>query len=236
MTCDVVLRMKGVRKHYGADQARVVVLDGVDLEINQGEIVAIMGASGSGKTTLLSVASSLDADYSGDIQLLGVCLARATEKALDVIRRNSLGFLLQRPFLIQEMTAVENIMLAATLAGLSYTEAKERAQTLLDGVRLERHAYAEKPAVLSPGQAQRVALARALVHSPRFVVCDEPTASLDRLTGASVMDSLCVLVQQSKASVLMATHDAHIARRCHKVFVVEKGRLRLINLRQRADL
>lgn len=225
MKREAVLSMQDVSKCYGAGDETVVVLDKVRLDVFFGEIVAIMGASGSGKTTLLSIAGNLDHHYGGNVELLGTRLRGGASKNLDKMRRESLGFLLQRPFLIQEMTALENVMLAATLSGLMCLEAQKRAQTLLDGVRLEPHAYNKKPALLSPGQAQRVALARALVHQPRFVICDEPTASLDKTTGAAVMDALYTLVDKTQVGVLVATHDESIARRCDRVFLLEQGRL-----------
>lgn len=222
MKRNAILRMQGISKRYGAREP-VVVLNDAHLEVFPGEIVAIMGASGSGKTTLLSIASSLDSDYSGDVELLGVTLQGISQKRLDAMRRKKLGFLLQRPFLIQEMTSIENVALAATISGMPHHRAQKVAQGLLAAVCLEPHAWAQKPAVLSPGEAQRVALARALVHTPQFVVCDEPTASLDKATGASVMDMLCELVRKSRSSVLVATHDDNIAQRCDRVLVLDKG-------------
>ena len=223
MRCNDALRLRDVTKSYQGKGPEVLVLRGINLNVGYGETVAIMGASGSGKTTLLSISGGLDGCSSGSVELLGSPLASIGEREMNQMRRTQLGFLLQRPFLMQEMTALENVMIAGVLSGMCREQAKEKSTALLEKVSVEKHAISEKPSVLSPGQAQRVALARALVHTPKCVFCDEPTASVDAHTSSSIMDLLCTLARESGVSVVLATHDQSVANKCGRIITLMNG-------------
>jgi putative ABC transport system ATP-binding protein len=204
----VVVRLTAVRKEYGES----VALDGVSLEIQAGEAVAVMGPSGSGKSTLLSMVAGLDRPTSGSVVVHGDDLGTLDEKGLALYRRRRIGMIFQFFNLLDDLSAVDNVALAAQLTGTSASNARKRALELFDelGIADRRDIY---PAQLSGGERQRVAVARALMNRPAVLLADEPTGALDTRAGEQVMDLLLDLNQIGQ-TLLLVTHDQQLATRC----------------------
>ncbi len=203
-----VVRLTRVRKEYG----EAVALDGVSLEIHAGESVAVMGPSGSGKSTLLSMVAGLDRPTSGSVVVHGEDLGTLGEKGLALYRRRRIGMIFQFFNLLDDLSALDNVALAAQLTGTSASHARKRALELFDelGIAGRRNTY---PAQLSGGERQRVAVARALMNRPAVLLADEPTGALDTRAGEQVMDLLLDLNQIGQ-TLLLVTHDEHLATRC----------------------
>ncbi|MCH0561183.1 MULTISPECIES: ABC transporter ATP-binding protein [unclassified Streptomyces] len=216
-----VVRLDGVRKEYGQS----VALDGVSLRIEAGESVAVMGPSGCGKSTLLNMIAGLDRPTSGTVTVHGEDVGSLSETGLALYRRHRIGMIFQFFNLLDDLSAIDNVALAAQLTGASAREARKRALELLDrlGVADRRNNY---PATLSGGQRQRVAVARALMNRPALLLADEPTGALDRKSGEQVMDLLVDLNSMGQ-TLLIVTHDPHLAERCASRLVeFEDGRIR----------
>jgi putative ABC transport system ATP-binding protein len=216
-----VLRARGLRKHYGHGQGLVRAVDGVDLDVAAGETVAVMGPSGCGKSTLLHLLGGLDRPSSGEAFLGGRRIDQIGEKALARMRRTAVGFVFQAFHLMEELTAVENVELAALLAGRSAREARRRAADLLEQVGLADRA-GFLPSALSGGQRQRVAIARALSNEPLVVLADEPTGNLD---SAATLDVLRLLERLHEAgqTLVIVTHDARIAATADRLISMRDG-------------
>ncbi|WP_328470447.1 ABC transporter ATP-binding protein [Actinoplanes sp. NBC_00393] len=209
MTTDSrVVRLDGVRKEYGD----TVALDGVSLEIHAGEAVAVMGPSGCGKSTLLNMIAGLDRPTAGEITVHGERLDAMNEKGLALFRRHHLGMIFQFFNLLDDLSALDNVALAAQLTGTRPGTARKRALELLGelGIAGRKDAY---PATLSGGERQRVAVARALMNRPALLLADEPTGALDSKAGEQVMDLLLDLNQIGQ-TLLIVTHDERLAHRC----------------------
>ena len=216
-----VLRARGVRKEYGKGEGLVRAVDGVDLEIDSGETVAVMGPSGCGKSTLLHLLGGLDRPSGGEISLAGRRIDQMNEKALARMRRTDIGFVFQAFHLMEELTAVENVELPALLAGRSPRAARRRAADLLDRVGLADRARF-LPSALSGGQRQRVAVARALSNEPLVVLADEPTGNLDSAATAEVL-RLLESLHQTGQTLLIVTHDARIAATADRLISMRDG-------------
>lgn len=203
-----VVRLTDVRKEYGES----VALDGVSLEIHAGEAVAVMGPSGSGKSTLLSMVAGLDRPTSGAVVVHGDDLGSLNEKGLALFRRRRIGMIFQFFNLLDDLSALDNVALAAQLTGTSAPHARKRAVELFEelGISDRRNTY---PAQLSGGERQRVAVARALMNRPAILLADEPTGALDTRAGEQVMDLLLDLNQIGQ-TLLLVTHDQQLATRC----------------------
>ncbi|MGW1343272.1 ABC transporter ATP-binding protein [Kribbella sp. NPDC002412] len=203
-----VVRLTDVRKEYGES----VALDGVSLEIHAGEAVAVMGPSGSGKSTLLSMVAGLDRPTSGSVVVHGEDLGALDEKGLALYRRRRIGMIFQFFNLLDDLSALDNVALAAQLTGTSASHARKRAIELFEelGIAGRRNTY---PAQLSGGERQRVAVARALMNRPAVLLADEPTGALDTRAGEQVMDLLLDLNQIGQ-TLLLVTHDQQLATRC----------------------
>ena len=203
-----VVQLTAVRKDYGESAA----LDGVSLEIHAGEAVAVMGPSGSGKSTLLSMVAGLDRPTSGSVIVHGDDLGTLDEKGLALFRRRRIGMLFQFFNLLDDLSALDNVALAAQLTGTSAAHARKRALELFEelGIAGRRNTY---PAQLSGGERQRVAVARALMNRPAILLADEPTGALDTRAGEQVMDLLLDLNQIGQ-TLLLVTHDQQLATRC----------------------
>ncbi|MFF8293285.1 ABC transporter ATP-binding protein [Streptomyces sp. NPDC016309] len=216
----VVVRLDDVHKEYGDARA----LDGLSLEIRAGEAVAVMGPSGCGKSTLLNMIAGLDRPTSGTVRVQGQDLGRLNETGLALFRRRHIGMIFQFFNLIDDLPALDNVMLAAQLTGTSTRQARRRALELLDelGIADRRDAY---PAALSGGERQRVAVARALMNRPALLLADEPTGALDSRSGEQVMD-LLIDLNQIGQTLLIVTHDPHLATRCAgRLIEVADGRV-----------
>jgi ABC-type lipoprotein export system ATPase subunit len=216
-----VLRTQGLRKEYGREAGLVRAVDGVDLEVAQGETVAIMGPSGCGKSTLLYLLGGLDRASGGEIWLDGQNLTQMSERALARLRRDAIGFVFQAFQLMDELTAVENVELPALLAGRSPRAARKRALDLLEQVGLADRAKF-LPTQLSGGQRQRVAVARALVADPLVVLADEPTGNLD---SAATVDVLRLFDQLHTAgqTLVIVTHDPRVAATADRMISMRDG-------------
>jgi ABC-type lipoprotein export system ATPase subunit len=218
----VVVRARGLVKVYGQGRAAVRILDGLDLDLQAGELVAVTGRSGSGKSTLLNVIGSLDRVDSGSVELCGMRLERASERELAPVRRDRVGFVFQSFHLLPELTGLENVLLPARLNGRRPSH--ERALGLVE--RLGLGGAAERlPAVLSGGEQQRLAIARALVNDPQLVLADEPTGNLDADSGRTVLELLRSIADEGRA-VLLVTHEREATQRADRVLRLEEGRLR----------
>jgi putative ABC transport system ATP-binding protein len=216
-----VLRARGLRKEYGKGEGLVRAVDGVDLDIGAGETVAVMGPSGCGKSTLLHLLGGLDRPTGGEVSLNGRRIDDIGEKALARMRRTAVGFVFQAFHLMEELTAVENVELAALLAGRSPRAARRRAEELLEQVGLTDRARF-LPSALSGGQRQRVAIARALSNEPLVVLADEPTGNLD---SAATLDILQLFerLHESGQTLVIVTHDARIAATADRMISMRDG-------------
>jgi len=215
------LQTRKLRKDYGAGEGLVRAVDGVDLDIAPGETVAIMGPSGCGKSTLLHLLGGLDRPSDGEVWLAGRRIDQMGEKALARMRRTAVGFVFQSFHLMEELTAVENIELAALVAGRTPRVARHRAEELLDRVGLaDRSGFL--PSALSGGQRQRVAIARALSNEPSVVLADEPTGNLD---SAATLDVLRLFedLHASGQTLVIVTHDARIAATADRLVSMRDG-------------
>ena len=221
MADTAVLRARGVRKEYGKGEGLVRAVDGVDLEVDPGETVAVMGPSGCGKSTLLHLLGGLDRPSGGEISLAGRRLDQMGEKALARMRRTAVGFVFQAFHLVDELTAVENVELPALLAGRSPRAARRRATDLLDQVGLAERAQF-LPSALSGGQRQRVAIARALSNEPLVVLADEPTGNLDSAATVDVL-RLFERLHHTGQTLLIVTHDERIAATADRLISMRDG-------------
>ena len=199
----------------------LVILDGIDLEINAGEALAIIGASGSGKTTLLGILAGLDVPSSGSVALVGNELTQLDEEARARVRAAHVGFVFQSFQLLGSLTALENVMLPAELRGERGAEAEARAFLERVGLAERTHHY---PRQLSGGEQQRVAIARAFAARPHVLFADEPTGNLDTATGQRIIDLLFDLNAATGTTLVLVTHDARLAARCDRRIEVAGGR------------
>lgn len=213
-----VLRLEGIGKTYGKDgPAPIHVLQGLDLSVGRGEIVALVAPSGAGKSTLLHIAGLLDTADHGRVLLNGRDMTGLSDKARTEARRDELGFVYQFHHLLPEFTAAENIVLPQLANGVSDAAARARAADLLGRVGLTDRAH-HRPAALSGGEQQRVAFCRALANQPALLLADEPTGNLDPETSDRVFDMLVALVRETGLSALIATHNHALADRMDRVF------------------
>ncbi|MEU8024385.1 MULTISPECIES: ABC transporter ATP-binding protein [Micromonospora] len=221
MTGPALLRARAVSRWYGRDSALVRAVDDVDLEVPAGQTLAIMGPSGCGKSTLLHLLGGLQRPTHGEIVLAGHRIDAMSERALARLRRQHIGFVFQSFHLMDELTAVENVELAALLAGRSPRRARQRALHLLDRVGLADRAR-HLPSALSGGQRQRVAIARALSNEPLVVLADEPTGNLDSAATLEVL-RLFEELRAAGQTLVVVTHDARIAAVADRVISMRDG-------------
>jgi len=216
--------VQNVRKVYYRDSQQIPVLDGLSLEVPQGEFMALMGPSGSGKTTLLNLIAGIDSATSGKVVVAGTDLTPLSEGELAKWRSRNVGFIFQFYNLMPVLTAFQNVELPLQLTSLSRRERRERVDTVLALVGLADRAT-HYPSELSGGQQQRVAIARALVTDPTLIVADEPTGDLDRTTAEEVLGLLERLNDELGKTIIMVTHDPKAAGHARKIVQLEKGLL-----------
>ena len=202
-----MIQLEGITKSFGSLQ----VLKGIDLEINKGEIVSIVGPSGAGKTTLLQIMGTLDEPDAGVVQIDGTVVSRMKEKELSAFRNKNIGFVFQFHQLLPEFTALENVMIPALIAGVSSKEAHERAMKILDFMGLVDRA-SHKPNELSGGEKQRVAVARALINDPAVILADEPSGSLDTHNKEDLHQLFFDLRDRLGQTFVIVTHDEGLAK------------------------
>jgi ABC-type lipoprotein export system ATPase subunit len=218
----VVARVHGLVKAFGSGNAVNRILDGAELEVAAGELVAVVGRSGSGKSTLLHLLGGLDRPDAGTIDVAGVAVHRQDERGLTQLRRRHVGFVFQAFHLLPELTGYENVLLPARFAG-DGREAAPRARALIRELGL-REAATRLPGSLSGGEQQRLAIVRALVHEPALVLADEPTGNLDLDSGATVLE-LLRSVADGNRGVVLVTHDRDATAIADRVLVLRDGRL-----------
>ena len=222
---DVMLSLSGIKKSYNKGLPNEVnVLQGCDLTLNAGEVVALVAPSGSGKSTLLHMAGLLDTPDEGAVEIAGVDMAGQSDRKRTAVRREDVGFIYQFHHLLPEFSALENITLPQLANGVSAQQAETRAQGLLASVDVG-HRASHRPAELSGGEQQRVAFCRALANQPRVLLADEPTGNLDPATSDTVFDALMHLVRGSGMAALIATHNLELAARMDRVVRLEDGRI-----------
>lgn len=216
-----------VKKLPVSSGEELLILDDINLKIEQGESIAITGASGSGKTTLLGLLAGLDESSDGEVLLLGESLAKMDEDQRASLRRGKVGFVFQSFHLMDNLTALENVMLPLELdtsSGLKNSDIRQRALEALQQVGLgERTTH--RPTQLSGGEQQRVALARAFVSEPAILFADEPTGNLDRNTGKEIISLLFAMQKKSNTTLVMVTHDDNLAEQCEAHYRIQAGKL-----------
>lgn len=231
--CGALVAFQGVHKTYGSGAAEVRALDGVDLRVDEGEFVAIMGPSGSGKSTAMNVIGCLDTPSRGRYRFRGVDVGALDRDQLALLRRYYLGFVFQGFNLLPRSSALENVELPLVYRGVPVAARRERARRALARVGLagrERHV----PGELSGGQQQRVAIARAIVSEPKLLLADEPTGNLDTRTSGEILELLATLNRDRGITVVMVTHESEMAARARRIVHFLDGRIEKIVENRRA--
>jgi lipoprotein-releasing system ATP-binding protein len=220
-----VLEAQALSKTYvGGDGGQIVVLDGVDLEIARGEMVAIIGSSGAGKSTLLHLLGALDRPTSGRVVIDGHALDGMGDDAISALRNRTVGFVFQFHHLLREFTALENVMMPLRIAGIGDAEAHRRAMSLLERVGLSGRVH-HRPGELSGGEQQRTAVARALAADPAVLLADEPSGNLDHHNSERLHELFTELARELELGMVIVTHNRALAARADRVLQLEDGRL-----------
>ena len=217
-----ILSAENVTKSFKTRKGDIEVLRGIDFKAERGEVVAILGASGAGKSTLLHVLGTLDVPDSGQVLIRGKDPFVVPQKELNAIRNRDLGFVFQFHYLLEDFSALENVMMPLLVMGKSKSEARERGELLLRQAGLTDRA-GHRPRQLSGGEQQRVAVARALANNPDIVLADEPSGNLDTETGRKLHDLLFQLNDENGTTFLIATHNIELAARCDRVLEIKDG-------------
>ncbi len=221
---DIIIDCQNLTQYFDDGDTRVDIFHKVNLQIHQGERLAIIGASGSGKSTLLYMMGGLDKIKAGKLLINGHDISKLSAKKLGLLRNQSLGFVYQFHHLLHEFTALENVAMPLLIRGDSVAQATEKALHLLEQVGLSQR-LKHKPGELSGGERQRAAIARALVTEPQCLLADEPTGNLDNTTARQVYDLLIKLNEEMNISLVLVTHDEKLAARMDKVLQLSDGRL-----------
>ncbi|MBX9652231.1 ABC transporter ATP-binding protein [bacterium] len=218
------MRIRGLKKSYRTTGGELTVLDGIDLDLEGGDELAITGPSGSGKSTLLHIIGGLDTPTAGTIDIDGRSLAELSSRDLADYRSHSVGFVFQDHHLLPQCTVLENTLIPTLAAGGATRERIDRARWLVERIGLG-HRLTHRPAELSGGERQRVAIARALVNGPKLLLCDEPTGNLDRANAERIGDLLIQLAQDSRAILIVVTHSLELAAKLKIRMELIDGRL-----------
>jgi putative ABC transport system ATP-binding protein len=223
-THGIAVRCRDLTKTYGAGDAKVMALRGVDLEVRRGELLMLVGPSGCGKTTLISVIAAILDQDSGQCEVLGNDLKQMGPKERTRFRGVSIGFVFQVFNLLPALSATENVAIPLLISGVRRKHAEARAREVLDAVDLGKRPDA-LPGQLSGGQQQRVAIARALVHDPKLIVCDEPTSNLDHQAGRNVMEVLRGVGKSPDRALIVVTHDSRIFEFADRIARMDDGKI-----------
>jgi len=225
-----VLSVEGLRKTYvGGDGGTITVFDCVDLDVERGEMVAIVGASGAGKSTLLHLLGALDRPTAGRVRVGGRALDGMDDDEVSALRNRTIGFVFQFHHLLREFTALENVMMPLRIGGMEEVPARERAMALLDRVGLSGRVH-HRPSALSGGEQQRTAVARALAADPQVLLADEPSGNLDHQNSERLHDLFAQLAREMEIAMVVVTHNRSFAARADRVLQLEDGRLMPIDL------
>ncbi|MBQ2609062.1 MAG: ABC transporter ATP-binding protein [Butyrivibrio sp.] len=219
-----IIEVKDVKKVFGSEKTvSTKVLDGVNMYVEEGEFVSLMGASGSGKSTLLYLIGGLDRDFTGDISVCGKSISNIKEKELSEVRLNDIGFIFQFYNLVQNLNVEDNIMLPQLVAGKSRASLKKKLDEILNivGLTEKRKQY---PSKLSGGQQQRVAIARAVMGDPKLILADEATGNLDKKSGAEIMELFRKINKEKGISILQVTHSEKCAEYGDRVVWLDSGK------------
>ncbi|MEM1200360.1 MAG: ABC transporter ATP-binding protein [Pseudomonadota bacterium] len=218
------LALRNIKRSYGEGHAQLLVFDGANLDLNRGEMVALVGPSGAGKSSLLHIAGLLEAPDSGEVFIDGLEVAHSSDKVRTEVRRAEIGFVYQFHHLLPEFDALENVMMPQLILGQGKTAAKARASELLDRLGLGGR-MDHRPTELSGGEQQRVAIARAVANKPKVLLADEPTGNLDPRTADGVYEEFLRMIADEGLTALIATHNMELAAQMHRVVRMENGQL-----------
>ncbi|ENA0678479.1 ABC transporter ATP-binding protein [Listeria monocytogenes] len=221
---ETVLQAKNVRKIYGSKGNVYTALENISIDIKEGEFTGIMGPSGAGKSTLLNVLSTIDKPTSGEIMISGHALENMDEQQMSTFRRDKLGFIFQDYNLLDTLTTRENIILPLALAKQPVNEIEEKLKVISTKFGISE-ILDKYPSEISGGQKQRTAASRAIITSPSMIFADEPTGALDSKSATNLLESLCDLNEQDKATIMMVTHDAFAASFCKRILFIKDGEL-----------
>jgi len=221
-----MLKVKGLKKIFQADELKVAAVNGVSFTVPEGQFASIVGRSGSGKSTLLSLLGALDKPTEGSIEIDGKDISQMRDHELIQYRCQKIGFVFQGYNLVPNLTALENVLLPMEFAKVPKQQRVERAKQLLDQVGLSDDKQQRKPGRLSGGEQQRVAIARALANRPKLILADEPTGNLDSQTGKMIFDLLHGLAKSENTTIVTVTHDLEIAGKTDKTFHLQDGKFK----------
>jgi len=219
-----IIKLENVGKVYKLGKVDLIALKDVNLDVNRGAFVTIMGPSGSGKSTLLNMVGCLDVPTQGKVFLKGKDISKLSEDELSQLRGSSIGFIFQEFNLLPHLDALENVTLPMVFQGMPLEKRKQRAKELLTSLGLESRIL-HQPAELSGGERQRVAIARAFANDPELVIADEPTGNLDSTTGKKIMELLVNFHQKEGKTIVVVTHDPHIAEYTEEVVNIKDGQI-----------
>jgi lipoprotein-releasing system ATP-binding protein len=225
----VIEAQKLSKTYLGGDGQPITVLDGVDMTVDRGEMVAIIGASGAGKSTLLHLLGALDRPTSGVVRIAGQELSGLDDDAISALRNRTVGFVFQFHHLLREFTAMENVMMPLRIGGMEETAAKRRAMGLLDRVGLSGR-MSHRPSALSGGEQQRTAVARALAADPAVLLADEPSGNLDHMNSERLHDLFGELARELEIAMVVVTHNRSLASRADRILQLEDAKLTQIGL------
>ena len=225
-----VVEARALTKTYlGGDGAPIIVLDAVDMVVERGEMVAVIGASGAGKSTLLHLLGALDRPTSGSVRIAGQELSALDDDAISALRNRTVGFVFQFHHLLREFTALENVMMPLRIGGMDDVQARRRATELLERVGLGGR-MTHRPSALSGGEQQRTAVARALAADPAVLLADEPSGNLDHMNSEKLHDLFAELASELEIAMVVVTHNRSLAARADRILQLEDARLAQIGL------
>lgn len=224
-----IIEAKGIVKKYKVGQEIITALDGIDLTIEKGEFLAILGTSGCGKSTLLNMLSGLERPTKGDIVINGVRINKVSEKNMSKFRAKEMGFIFQAYNLIPALTALENVMLPLTIQGFHKKQRIKKAKEILIQLGLEKRLH-NRPTQMSGGQQQRVSIARSLVSNPKIIFADEPTGNLDSKTTVEILEFMQKIVREENKTLIMVSHDLEVAQYADRIVHMRDGKIREIEI------